>query len=57
MYCMYRKGSSPGMRWRPRRRARAAALSIYSMPLLVFWPLLAPRRRDYFSTLSSAVVV
>jgi len=35
----------------------AAAGFSPSMPLLVFWPLLAPRRRHYFSALRSAVVV
>jgi len=34
----------------------AAAGSSPSMPLLVFWPLLAPRRWHYFSALRSAVV-
>jgi len=35
----------------------AAAGFSPSMPLLVFWPLLAPQRRQCFSTLRSAVVV
>ena len=35
----------------------AAAGSTPSMPLLVFWPLLSPRRRHCFSALCSAVVV
>jgi len=35
----------------------AADGSSPSMPLLVFWPLLAPRRRPCFSTPRSAVVV
>jgi len=35
----------------------AAAGSSPSMPLLVFWPLLAPRHRHCFSALRSAVVV
>jgi len=34
----------------------AAAGSSPSMPLLVFWPLLAPRRWRYFSALRSAFV-
>ena len=35
----------------------AAVGSSPSMPRLVFWPLLAPRRRHCFSALRTAVVV